>query len=57
MTGRTSMLPSAIDGNCEAIRIASLRSLALMRKNPPICSFVSAKGPSVMPPRLLAPGG
>ena len=47
LTGRTSMVPNRTDGNFEATWIASLRSRALIRKNPPNCSFVSAKGPSV----------
>ncbi len=41
-TGRTSMLPSRADGHREATWIASSRSLASIRKNPPSCSLVSA---------------
>lgn len=48
MIGRTSMLPRRATGIFEATWMASFRSLALMRMNPPSCSFVSAKGPSVI---------
>src|SRR5688572_27919429 len=47
LTGRTSMVPNRTDGNFEATWIASFKSRTLIRKNPPSCSFVSAKGPSV----------
>lgn len=43
---RTSMLPSRAEGHFEATWIASFRSRAAIRKNPPSCSFVSANGPS-----------
>jgi hypothetical protein len=45
--GRTSMLPRRPGGILAATRSASSRSLASIRMNPPSCSFVSAKGPSV----------
>src|SRR6185295_15562733 len=47
-TGRTSILPSRAAGIFEATRMASFRSLTSIRKYPPSCSFVSAKGPSVV---------
>src|SRR5690625_3967318 len=46
-TGRISMLPYRTDGKRDAMRMASLRSAASMRKKPPSCSLVSANGPSV----------
>ncbi len=42
------MLPRRAAGIFEATRMASSRSRASMRKKPPSCSFVSAKGPSVV---------
>src|SRR5437867_4491778 len=42
------MLLSRADGHFEATWMASFKSLALIRKNPPNCSFVSANAPSVM---------
>ena len=47
-TGRTSMIPMRAGGNLEAIAHASSMSFASTRKNPPSCSFVSTKGPSVV---------
>ena len=41
------MLPIRADGHCAAIWTASGKSFASIRKNPPICSLVSANGPSV----------
>jgi hypothetical protein len=41
------MLPMRAEGQLAASSTASRKSLASMRKKPPICSFVSAKGPSV----------
>src|SRR5205823_8039012 len=46
-TGRISTVPQRPAGISEAIRMASSKSLASTRKNPPSCSRVSAKGPSV----------
>ena len=43
-----SMHPRGAGGIFEATRMASFRSLASIRKTPPSCSFVSAKGPSVV---------
>jgi len=48
MIGRTSMLPRRPGGIFEATWIASFRSRASIRKNPPSCSYVSANGPSVI---------
>src|SRR6266545_6756272 len=47
-SGRISIEPSVADGIFAAQRRASSRSLQSSRKNPPNCSCVSAKGPSVM---------
>ncbi len=46
--GRTSMLPRRPIGIFAATWMASFRSRASIRMNPPSCSFVSAKGPSVV---------
>src|SRR5262245_26225761 len=46
-TGRTSIVPHRAAGIRSAIRMASSRFAASTRKNPPSCSRVSAKGPSV----------
>src|ERR1700722_19550484 len=46
-TGRTSTAPKRRTGILDAAWMASLRSRASIRMNPPICSFVSANGPSV----------
>jgi hypothetical protein len=50
--GRTSVLPRRADGHRDATWMASFRSLAPIRKNPPSCSLVSAKG--AVGHRLLA---
>jgi hypothetical protein len=42
------MLPSRAEGHLDAILIASFRSAASIRKNPPSVSLVSANGPSVI---------
>jgi hypothetical protein len=47
MIGRTSMLPRRANGIFAATWMASFRSRASIRMNPPSCSVVSAKGPSV----------
>src|SRR5205823_8843417 len=44
--GLTSMLPGRAPGSLAATSRASSRSLQSTRKNPPICSLVSANGPS-----------
>jgi len=41
------MLPMRAEGHFDAILMASLMSRASIKKKPPICSLVSAKGPSV----------
>src|SRR5439155_2634832 len=47
-TGRISITPTRAGGNLAATAQASSMSLASMTKNPPSCSFVSAKGPAVV---------
>jgi hypothetical protein len=49
--GRISIVPRRAIGMRSAMAMASSRSSASIRKYPPSCSCVSAKGPSVM--RLL----
>ena len=44
--GRTSIVPIRATGCFEATSIASSRSAHSSRSKPPICSFVSAYGPS-----------
>jgi primary-amine oxidase len=50
-SGRTSMQPRRTGGMFDATRMASFRSRASMSMKPPSCSFVSAKGPSVVETR------
>ena len=45
--GLISIEPYSAVGTSAAMRIASSRSGSVVRKRPPICSFVSANGPSV----------
>src|SRR5450432_61080 len=47
-TGRTSIDPHCAPGICDATSIASSRSWQSTTYKPPICSFVSANGPSAM---------
>src|SRR5207253_4699354 len=46
--GLTSIEPCVAPGSFDATSMASSRSLQSTRKNPPSCSLVSAKGPSVV---------
>ena len=57
MTGRISTAPMRALGRRPAIRMAPLRSRASISQNPPSCSLVSVKGPSVAEAAVADPDG